>query len=394
VNRIAAAVLVVGLCLVGAASRADAAGGTLTTNTPPLDFGNVRVGTASAIKDFVITNSHQSNSVTVWASVNTTEFPADDGCYAVELQPGESCTMRVQFIPREYGERRSQIDVVSDGFPTKWNPSLDGFGTVGYYLGGTFGETKAFGDAVDRGDATRVDLNQPIIDMVTKQTDGDGYWLLGIDGGVFSYNAPFYGSTGGLVLNAPVIGMAPAPFTREHRGEGYWFVAVDGGVFAYGKAEFKGSMGGKPLNAPVVGMAAHPSGKGYYLVASDGGVFAFGDVPFLGSKGGQPLNSPIVAIATTQTGNGYYLVGADGGVFNYGDALFLGSMGGQKLAADVVDMWVSVRGYWMVAADGGVFNFGAPFFGSMGGQGIDNAITIAGTGMPVNDESMLARAAF
>jgi hypothetical protein len=38
-------------------------------------------------------------------------------------------------------------------------------------------------------------------------------------------------------------------------GQGYWFVASDGGIFAYGDAPFNGSMGGRPLNKPMVGMA-------------------------------------------------------------------------------------------------------------------------------------------
>jgi hypothetical protein len=38
-------------------------------------------------------------------------------------------------------------------------------------------------------------------------------------------------------------------------GGGYWLVASDGGIFAYGDAGFSGSMGGLPLNRPVVGMA-------------------------------------------------------------------------------------------------------------------------------------------
>ena len=39
-------------------------------------------------------------------------------------------------------------------------------------------------------------------------------------------------------------------------GQGYWLVAADGGIFDYGDALFYGSMGGRLLNAPVVGMAA------------------------------------------------------------------------------------------------------------------------------------------
>jgi hypothetical protein len=64
---------------------------------------------------------------------------------------------------------------------------------------------------------------------------------------------------------------------------GYWLVASDGGVFSFGGATFFGSTGGLVLNSPVTGMAASADGQGYWMVAGDGGVFAFGDAPFLGS---------------------------------------------------------------------------------------------------------------
>jgi hypothetical protein len=39
--------------------------------------------------------------------------------------------------------------------------------------------------------------------------DGGGYWLVASDGGIFSFgDATFYGSTGGITLNKPVVGMA------------------------------------------------------------------------------------------------------------------------------------------------------------------------------------------
>jgi hypothetical protein len=149
------------------------------------------------------------------------------------------------------------------------------------------------------------------------------YWLVAADGGVFTFgNAGFYGSMGGMPLNAPIVGMAPGVGDA-----GYWLVGADGGVFTFGNAGFYGSMGGMPLNQPIVGMAATSDGKGYWLVASDGGVFAFGDAGFYGSLPGigvQP-NAPVVSIARTTDGNGYYLAGQDGGVFTFGDAAFYGS---------------------------------------------------------------------
>ena len=36
-----------------------------------------------------------------------------------------------------------------------------------------------------------------------------GYWLVAADGGIFSYgNALFYGSTGSITLNKPIVGMS------------------------------------------------------------------------------------------------------------------------------------------------------------------------------------------
>jgi ribosomal protein L24E len=80
-------------------------------------------------------------------------------------------------------------------------------------------------------------------------------------------------------------------------GQGYWLVASDGGIFNFGDAKFSGSTGAIHLNQPVVGMEATSSGSGYRLVAADGGIFNFGDAAPDGSLGGQHLNEPIVAMA-------------------------------------------------------------------------------------------------
>jgi hypothetical protein len=38
-------------------------------------------------------------------------------------------------------------------------------------------------------------------------------------------------------------------------GAGYWLVASDGGIFAFGDATFYGSTGAIRLNQPIVGMS-------------------------------------------------------------------------------------------------------------------------------------------
>ena len=76
-------------------------------------------------------------------------------------------------------------------------------------------------------------------------------------------------------------------------------MASDGGIFAIGDAVFYGSTGALKLNKPIVGMSATADGKGYWMVATDGGIFNFGDATFLGSNGGQPQTSPTIGIATS-----------------------------------------------------------------------------------------------
>jgi len=204
-----------------------------------------------------------------------------------------------------------------------------------------------------------------------------GYYEAASDGGLFAFgNVPFCGSTGSIVLNQPVVGMAATPDAG-----GYWEVASDGGIFAFGDANFYGSMGAKPLNQPVVGMAATPDGKGYWEVASDGGLFAFGDANFYGSMGAKPLDKPVVAMAATPDGKGYWEVASDGGVFAFGDANFYGSMGGKPLNAPIVGMEAvpGGGGYRFAGSDGGIFSFGAtptsaPFDGSMGGKPLNKPV--------------------
>jgi hypothetical protein len=239
----------------------------------------------------------------------------------------------------------------------------------GYWLVSADGGVFSFGDAGFHGSMGGQRLNKPIVGMA-RTADGKGYWLVASDGGLFSFgDAGFAGSMGGRYLARPIVGMASTADAR-----GYWMVASDGGLFSFGDARFYGSMGGRPLNRPMVGMAVHcPSGGacGYWLVASDGGLFAFGSAPFYGSTGRMTLQQPVVAMSASPDGRGYWLTAADGGIFAYGDAPFRGSTGGSHLIAPVVAIANGcpsggVCGYWLLGADGGIFSFGLPFHGSMG----------------------------
>lgn len=125
-----------------------------------------------------------------------------------------------------------------------------------------------------------VPVNRPPIAIMSHP---NGYWEVTDDGGVFSFkypdagDVPFYGSMGGTALNAPIVDAAP---TKDHGG--YWLVGADGGVYTFGNAKFHGSLGGIALNRPIKAITVAADGLGYGLMATDGGVFAFGSFKYAG----------------------------------------------------------------------------------------------------------------
>jgi len=85
---------------------------------------------------------------------------------------------------------------------------------------------------------------------------GAGYWLLGADGGVFSFGVPFWGSIPGIgicSLAAPGVQMRSTA-----TGGGYWLLGADGGVFSFGDAAFHGSYPGLAGSNRAVDMAIVP----------------------------------------------------------------------------------------------------------------------------------------
>ena len=211
---------------------------------------------------------------------------------------------------------------------------------------------------------------------------GHGYWLDGSDGGIFSFGAAqFYGSTGSLILQRPVVGIVP---TKDH--EGYWLDASDGGVFSYGDTQFYGSIPGlglhpagsglsNSLNAPIVAMVPSIDDNGYFMVASDGGVFAFGDAHFAGSCPGiGGCSGAAVAVMPDASGNGYWLVTQTGNVYTFGDAGAYGAPGNTGSPVTSAVSTPNGGGYWILTANGTVYNYGdAANFGDAAGAfgGVD-----------------------
>ena len=271
--------------------------------------------------------------------------------------------------------------------PSNGSTYVDAF-PHGYWLVGSDGGIFTFGSAQFYGSTGSLKLQRPVVGITPTANDG-GYWLVASDGGIFSFNTGFYGSIPGLglhpagsglphSLNAPIVGMVPTA-----GGGGYFMVASDGGVFSFGDASFEGSCPGiGGCAGKAVAVAPDASGNGYWVVTSTGNVYTFGDAPYFGAPG--PQSSAITSMVRTPNGQGYWILDADGQVFHFGNAAGLGgvpvdSTGGLD-PASAIAATSDGFGYWVTSAVGAVYPFGnAPDDGSMVGTRLNGAV-IAATG--------------
>ena len=195
---------------------------------------------------------------------------------------GASTTVTVSFLPGEPAP-----DILWEWSPHCADPATPPYDFFAVIPGTsvTSAPISPVSPCSDFGNVTSATLQGPIVvvpnpgdyvAMATTPANG-GYWLAQRGGGISPFgNATNVGMPSG---NPSMVGIAGVP------AGGYWVAGSDGGVFAYG-APFDGSMGGMLLAAPIVGIAATPDGGGYWLVGTDGGVFGFGDAQFYGSVPG------------------------------------------------------------------------------------------------------------
>ncbi len=298
-------------------------------------------------------------------------------CRGASLSGPAAADYAVTYVPGDFS--------VTGGPPPPPPPAS---ATHGYWLVGSDGGIFTFGSATFHGSTGNLLLQRPVVG-ITPTSDEGGYWLVASDGGIFAFgDAGFHGSIPGLglrpagsglpnSLDAPIVGMVPSS-----DGGGYFMVASDGGVFAFGDAQFEGSCPGiGGCSGAAVAVVPDATGRGYWLVTQTGNVYPFGDAPYFGAPGTQ--GSPVTAAVRTADGGGYFVLLANGTVDGYGDAVSLGgptgAVGGLDPASAIFTE-AGGGGYWVASAAGDVFTYGgAPDDGSMAGTRLNGAV-IAGTG--------------
>jgi hypothetical protein len=125
-------------------------------------------------------------------------------------------------------------------------PTADG---GGYRMVAGDGGVFTYGDAQYFGSLGSAHLSSFVTGIADDVSTG-GYWIATAAGQIYSFATPFFGPGSPLSPARPVIGIG-----ATSSGDGYRLVGSDGGLFAFGDARFFGSVGGKPLVAPVVGLS-------------------------------------------------------------------------------------------------------------------------------------------
>jgi hypothetical protein len=174
----------------------------------------------------------------------------------------------------------------------------------GYWVLSAAGEVIAFGDARSLGQLYPLPVTA--VGLAATPT-GHGYWLAAADAQVFAFgDAVLHAATGASPPTAGSGGPPPKPaaptvaIAASPDGRGYWLLGRDGGIFSFG-VPFHGSVSERQPYERAVTLEATHSGAGYYVAGGDGAVFAFGDGDRRRERGpGGP--EPVVDVTFRPTG--------------------------------------------------------------------------------------------
>lgn len=284
-----------------------------------------------------------------------------------------------------------QVVVTANGVNSLQNPSMvvASASVRGYYVLGSDGGVFSFGQAPFYGSVPGLKLGHTVSAVSMATTfDQKGYWVLGQHGTVYPFgDAANYGDIKSIGLYGRVKAKAIIPTVD---GKGYYILGTDGGVFTFGDATFYGSVPGlpNPPNIQAVSLTLTPDGTGYWILAANGAVYSFGSA----TGQGTPLSLGIHTTTETLLPNsqgGYWIAGSRGGVYSFGGATFYGSTFSQNVRIHDIVGGAALpdgTGYYLVGADGGVFSFGhAAFMGSIPGLKLNASIHAVGMAVLGND---------
>jgi hypothetical protein len=122
----------------------------------------------------------------------------------------------------------------------------------GYWLAGSDGGVFGYGDARFYGSASGVHAGRPVVAFVAT-TDGRGYWMFTATGATSWFGDAhvddWRGSLVGTRLNRPIV-------AAVRSGDGYLLIGGDGGMFSFSDDPVFGNLVDWPIPAPISAAAA------------------------------------------------------------------------------------------------------------------------------------------
>src|SRR6266851_471547 len=148
----------------------------------------------------------------------------------------------------------------------------------GYWLAGFDGQVHAYGTANSAYTGPPISQLQAPIAEIKATPSGNGFYLVSETGQVFARgDAMLHGDASSLDLANPITSISPT-------AGGYVLADDAGNVYPFGDATLQGQGGLGGLQVPPVSdIAETPDGGGYWLLTVDGHVWPFGDAAQLTS---------------------------------------------------------------------------------------------------------------
>lgn len=154
-----------------------------------------------------------------------------------------------------------------------------------------------------------------------------------------------------------IVALSRMPNTQ---GDGIYAFGNDGGVFGTGNAPLRGagSLPGLHVtpSAPIVGGSVWRDGSGYLMVGSDGAVYGFGGVTNYNTGGHVPVSSPAVGIWCNPVQPGYMVMDSTGHLFGYGISLSFTQVNPPAVAGYNLFVWAANgNGFWVGNNNGTIY---------------------------------------
>lgn len=229
--------------------------------------------------------------------------------------------------------------------------------TAGYWIATSYGGVINCGNGVSwygsPASQTQGHVPSPVVGIASAAPlGGSGYYVVTAAGNVFNYDAPWFGSTAGISLPSPVVGMTVT-------STGYLLTTAKGNVFNF-NTPWHGGTAGVALATPVVSITT--SGSGYLLATSGGNVFNFGTA-WRGSplSAHDSVSSGVVAIASSGPA-GYVVTTSDNHSYAFGSTA--GASNSYATSGHpIVDTAAAPNGgYWTVSSSGAIYAQGSALY--------------------------------